>query len=210
MADLQRLAEETPLRITAELTQLSREIGCAAPGYIPLMVEPEAQSDACVLNVMRAIRLCGGEFRYGWLLRECAGLWITAEFHAVRELDSGLLVDETPQEGPEDGGYVLFAPDRQYAVGFDFRKRPNPVRKRIYGAPGVVRPIRLDAPRRGLSAGIDQYLKVLSELDLILQPELRGCVCIDPHRFAMLRTKTEDLQRRLARLVEDHEKAGWL
>jgi hypothetical protein len=217
MLPLERLTETTPLRLTAALLDLLQELRCGHAHHLPVMADQGARTDSCVPNVRTAIERWGGRIRYGWLLYECSSLWITAEFHAVRETAVGLLVDETPKPASAEQ-HALFAPDEGYGSDFDFLRRPDPRRRRVY-RPSVSRVGRVaefkargrgTADRRtgaadSLSEAIDSYLHLLAEVDSVFVPALRGNDCRDPAKMKQLYEPLGRAQRRLLRLVEAHE-----
>jgi hypothetical protein len=218
MLPLERLTETTPLRLTAALLDLIEDLGCGHAHYLPVMADEAARTDSCVPNVRTAIERWGGRIRYGWLLYECPALWITAEFHAVRETPSGLLADETPKQEPS-GQQALFAPDERYDSDFDFLQHPQPWRRRLYrpsiAQDGLVAGFKARHPGTGdcafggaadsLSEAIDSYLSLLAEVDSVFVPALRANECRDPAKMRQLYEPLGRAQRRLLRLIEDHE-----
>jgi hypothetical protein len=97
-------------------TILSPEIlaFCAGvvPGTKPIVLArsapPEAKPLDCFETVERQVVEKGGTAAFGWLLWECSGLFLEAEFYATWRDPKGVLYDITPRIGPSQ---VLFLPD---------------------------------------------------------------------------------------------------
>lgn len=228
MSILQQIAEITPATTTPEIETFVKALGLHDAHHIPVIPEEIANDGNCFLNVKAAIRLHGGSICYGWLIRECGGLWLAAEFYSVRVTPLGMLVDVTPKEDGEIDR-VLFAPDLRYESDFNVLHRPRIVRRQRIYRPTVVQleselaamsnARRAYELRRATEKGlpllewralnnpdpleqaIDSYLAILEELDGILAPALRGRHCGVPDLLPELIDRVTRAQRRVSRVL---------
>ena len=76
------------------------------------------------------IKADGGSIRFGRIIWEYPGIYLTAEFHTVWVDPGGNLVDITPK--PDREMRIVFAGDQTYPPDFDFTKRPINRRARLY------------------------------------------------------------------------------
>jgi hypothetical protein len=81
--------------------------GSTTPVYLSVTPGPEALPGMCYRNVHVECEDAGGTMRFGWLIWEMPGVYLTAEHHAVVQRD-GRLIDVTPQVF--DDSTVLFLP----------------------------------------------------------------------------------------------------
>lgn len=96
-----------PRRITPEILAVCGTLGGESPPvYLPVTPAPGAFMARCYMNVEYCLDE-GDEMRFGWLIWEMPGVFLTAEHHAVLERD-GRLYDVTPQVHGETR--VLFLP----------------------------------------------------------------------------------------------------
>jgi hypothetical protein len=122
--------ETTPGAITAEIIGLCESLNADPPVYVPVGDDPHGMYGFCNLGVLDKIKAEGGEIRFGWSIWEYPGVYLTAEFHAVWVHPTGNLVDITPK--PDRETRIVFAGDPTLPPDFDFAKRPNNRRARIY------------------------------------------------------------------------------
>jgi hypothetical protein len=122
--------ETTPGAITAEIIGLCESLNANPPVYVPVGDDPHGMYGFCNLGVLDKIKAEGGEIRFGWNIWEYPGVYLTAEFHAVWVDPIGNLVDITPK--PDRETRIVFAGDPTLPPDFDFAKRPNNRRARIY------------------------------------------------------------------------------
>jgi hypothetical protein len=226
--EVSALAEITPAVMTRQIVDFVSSIGCDHALFIPVMLEEDARGGNCFTHVKGSIRLHGGSLRYGWLIRQsAAGLWLSAEFHAVRRTGFGLLVDVTPQDERKEDR-VLFAPDPRYAPEFRYLERPGIRHQRTYRKPSGRIETELAAmstgrrgyeQRRAAEAGlpltksralnnpdpleqaVDDYLATLVELDRIFVPAPKGRRCARPELLPDLRDRITRAQRRVLRAL---------
>jgi len=128
----QNFPETTPTAITPEMIEWCQSFGANSPQYVPVQQDPCGIYGFCNIGVTEKIRTDGGTIRFGWLIWEYPRVFLTAEFHSVWVSPAGDLTDITPKPGRET--QIVFAPDASYLPDFDFLKRPNNRRLRIYRA----------------------------------------------------------------------------
>jgi hypothetical protein len=122
--------ETTPTAITPEIISLSESLKAEPPVYVSVVDDPYGMYGFCNLGVLQKIKTDGGSIRFGWNVWEYPGVYLTAEFHAVWVDATGNLVDITPKPARERR--IVFAGDPSYPPDFDFTKRFNNRRARLY------------------------------------------------------------------------------
>jgi hypothetical protein len=123
-------SETTPALIGLAIIDLRESLGTNLPRYVPVQQDPHGLFGSCNVGVAEKIKSDGGTIRFGWCICEYPRLFLAAEFHAVWENHAGQLVDITPK--PDGETRIVFAGDATYPPDFDFTKRPNNRRLRIY------------------------------------------------------------------------------
>lgn len=98
----------TPKTITEPIRQFCHELSAEEPVF--LNVRPDALADMgrCYINAAHVAERLGGKVVFGWLVWEMAGIYVTAEHHAVVEID-GTMIDVTPPFAGEQT--VVFVQD---------------------------------------------------------------------------------------------------
>ena len=100
---------KTPTAVSKELDAFCARIAPGAkPEALVRAAPPEAKPLDCFETVERRIAEKGGTAAFGWLLWECEGLYLEAEFYAAWRDAAGNLHDITPRIGP---ARVFFLPD---------------------------------------------------------------------------------------------------
>jgi hypothetical protein len=122
--------ETTPTTIGPEIVALCESINADPPVIVPVCKDPNGLYGFCNVGVLEKVKVDGGTIRFGWNIWEYPGVYLTAEFHAVWVDPVGNLVDITPK--PDGETRIVFGGDRTYPHDFDFTKRPNNRRARIY------------------------------------------------------------------------------
>ena len=122
--------ETTPVAISADIIALCESLKTDPPGYVPVQTDPNGMFGFCNVGVLEKTKADGGSIRFGWCIWEYPGVWLIAEFHAVWVDPTGALIDITPK--PDGETCIVFAGDPTYPPDFDFMKRPNNRRSRIY------------------------------------------------------------------------------
>jgi hypothetical protein len=122
--------ETAPVAISPDIISLCESLKTDPPGYVPVQTDPTGMFGFCNVGVLEKTKADGGTIRFGWCIWEFAGVCLTAEFHAVWVDPTGKLVDITPK--PDGETRIVFAGDPTYPPDFDFTKRPNNRRSRIY------------------------------------------------------------------------------
>jgi hypothetical protein len=125
--------ETTPTAITPAVIALCESLNTEPPAYMPVQEDRCGLYGFCNLGVLGKIKADGGTIRFGWIIWEYPGLYLTAEFHSVWVDSSGVLIDITPK--PDGETEIVFASGPFYPSDFDFTKRPNSRRIRTYEAP---------------------------------------------------------------------------
>jgi hypothetical protein len=220
------VTETTPEEISPEVIAFSESLGAKAPLYVPVQQDPCGIYGMCFVGVADKIKADAGSICHGWAIWETLpGLFLTAEFHAVWVSPSGELIDITPK--PQRETRVVFAPDPRYAADFDFLKRPNSHRVRIYRPADLVERARERiaqfntrqyeyesgrAARKGVSLEewvasklprdpvpdlIDEVLAKAAEKDRLLTPVSQGAFCSDIPRMHSLQN---EIARRLQQI----------
>lgn len=98
----------TPRLISPAIAAFCESISPEQPVYLEVTPSSFAQIGRCYLNAEYEADRIGGEPTLGWLIWELPGVFLTAEHHAVIEVD-GKYIDVTPQFNSEKR--VLFLPD---------------------------------------------------------------------------------------------------
>ncbi len=103
----------TPAAITKHVVKLARQLSqSSTPVFVKIeLVEPieSFTPEACFRKVAALVKSEGGALQHGWLIREQAGVFVEAEFHAVWKRPDGVLVGIVPMQNGELE--VLFLPD---------------------------------------------------------------------------------------------------
>ena len=95
----------TPTQVTPAISAF-----CGGePVYLEIRPDKDAALGRCYDNAASAAECLGGKVVHGWLVWELPGVYLTAEHHAVVEVD-GELVDLSPTLAGERR--VLFYPDQ--------------------------------------------------------------------------------------------------
>jgi hypothetical protein len=181
--------------------------------------------------VLEKIKAEGGAIRFGWNIWEYAGVYLTAEFHAVWVDPSGNLIDITPK--PDRETRIIFAGNQTYRPDFDFTKRPINRRARLYRPADRAEPARASiatfnktqieyetrrATRKGLTLEewvesrlpvdplpnlIDAFIRDADEREKLWVPTASGVGtrCIDPHRSNELIRKQQHYLREIEHLM---------
>jgi hypothetical protein len=129
-AAAQAINETTPGLISQTVIALCESLNAEPPSYVPVQNDPHGLYGFCNDGVYEKIKAHGGTIRFGWTIWEYPGLFLTAEFHAVWVDPAGTLIDITPK--PQGETRIVFAGDPTYPPEFDFDKRPNNRRARLY------------------------------------------------------------------------------
>lgn len=122
--------ESTPGAINPEIIGLREALNADSPVFVPVRDDPHGMYAFCNHGVLEKIEADGGAIRFGWNIWEYPGVYLTAEFHAVWIDPTGNLVDITPK--PDRETRIVFVSDPTYPPDFDFAKRPNNRRARVY------------------------------------------------------------------------------
>lgn len=126
----QTITETTPSAISPEMIKWCESFGASPPVYVPVQQDPCGLFGFCNIGVAEKMKTDGGAIRFGWILWEYPRVYLIAEFHAIWVTPAGELVDITPK--PDGETRIVFAADPSYHPDFDFLKRPNNRRARIY------------------------------------------------------------------------------
>jgi hypothetical protein len=103
-----RHVAKTPRRISPEIESMCATLSqSTTPVFHSVAPRPNSLPAKCYWNVHMECQEAGGTMRFGWLIWEMPGVYLTAEHHAVVERD-GRLIDVTPQLFGETT--VLFLP----------------------------------------------------------------------------------------------------
>ena len=125
------VTETTPDEISPEVIAFCKSFGAQPPLFVPVQQDPCGIYGMRFIGVADKIKTGGGSICHGWAIWEMLPrLFLTAEFHAIWVSPAGELIDITPKPQGETG--IAFAPDPRYPADFDFLKRPNSHRVRIY------------------------------------------------------------------------------
>jgi hypothetical protein len=218
--------ETTAAEITPDVIAFCEGIGAAAPVFVPVQQDPLGIYGMCFIGVADKIKAGGGSICHGWAIWETLPrLFLTAEFHAVWVSPSGELIDITPK--PQRENRIVFAPDPKYSADFDFLKRPNSQRIRVYRPADPMERARERiaqfnkrqyeyesgrAARKGVSLEewvasklppdrvpdlIDEVLALAGEKDRLLTPVPEGAFCSDIPRMQSLHN---EITRRLQQI----------
>ena len=122
--------ETTPAEITPEIIAFCESLKADPPIYVPAQSDRNGMYGFCNLGVLEKNKVDGGSIRFGWNVWEYPEVYLTAEFHAVWVSPTGELIDITPK--PDGETRIVFAGDPNYPPEFDFTKRPNNCRARLY------------------------------------------------------------------------------
>jgi hypothetical protein len=122
--------ETTPTLIGPEIIDLCASLDTDPPVFVPVCDDPHGLYGFCNVGVLEKIKADGGTIRFGWNIWEYPGVYLNAEFHAVWVSPAGELIDITPK--PDGETRIVFASDPTYSPDFDFLKRPNNRRARLY------------------------------------------------------------------------------
>lgn len=98
----------TPKTITEPIRQFCRELSTEEPVVLDVRRDAFADQGRCYINASEVAQRLGGKVVFGWLVWELAGVYVTAEHHAVAEID-GTMIDVTPPFAGEQK--VVFVPD---------------------------------------------------------------------------------------------------
>jgi hypothetical protein len=202
--------ETTPFEITADIVDLCAELGGGTPMFVDVSAPPTSRVGWCFSNVAHMVSDKGGVLRNGWLIWLARGLWLNAEFHSVWQAPDGGLLDVTPK--PDGERNIMFMPDPTYGPDFDFYRRPNSVRMRVYRhderrddlttmiaafsdvrlsyetvkafSKGltVAQSVGMGMKRDRLEKLLDGFLEDVGILESMLVPTPNGMVCKDPRR----------------------------
>lgn len=99
----------TPKSITPEVKAFCESLSNEEPLYLNITDDVFAKTARCYLNANNLAEWMDGEMVFGWAIWEMPGIYLTAEHHAVAEVDEEL-IDVTPQFNREKR--ILFLPDR--------------------------------------------------------------------------------------------------
>jgi hypothetical protein len=207
-------SETTPSTIGPELMAWCRSLGANAPLYVPVQQDPCGLYGFCSIGVAEKIKIDGGAIRFGWVLWEYPRVFLTAEFHAVWVNPNGEPVDITPKPAGETR--IVFAADPTYPPDFDFLKRPNNHRTRIYRSADSAAFVRnrvagFSPSQRAYETGraakkgmeleewvasrspadllpdlVDSFLREADERDALFTPTRIGARCSNPDRAMKL------------------------
>lgn len=221
--DDQFMHEATPPDITDCIVSFCKELKAEHPVYVEVRPTEGARQGWCFRNVLDHAHTHGGGPLYGWIIWGAPGLYWNAEFHCVWMQPHGGLLDITPKADGERG--VLFAPDQTYWDDFDFFKRPNNRRIRVYGMDEKKEVVEAKilglskatlayeigrADRKGLTLTqsicsklppdrfeilIDTFLQSAGELEAMLVPTNEGLVCRDLNRWKEFQKRARELNR---------------
>jgi hypothetical protein len=98
----------TPKSITEPIRQFCHELSTEEPVVLDVCPDAFADQGRCYINATQVAERFGGRVVFGWLVWELAGIYVTAEHHAVVEID-GKMIDVTPPFAGEHK--VVFVPD---------------------------------------------------------------------------------------------------
>jgi hypothetical protein len=226
------ITETTPAEITPDVIAFCEGIGAAAPVLVPVQQDPLGIYGMCFIGVADKIKAGGGSICHGWAIWETLPrLFLTAEFHAVWVSPSGELIDITPK--PQRENRIVFAPDPKYSANFDFLKRPNSHRVRVYRPADPMERARERiaqfnkrqyeyesgrAARKGVSLEewvasklppdrvpdlIDEVLTLAGEKDRLLTPVPEGAFCSDNPRMQSLHNEITRRSQQIRSLVNE-------
>lgn len=155
------ITETTPAEITPDVIAFCEGIGAAAPVLVSVQQDPLGMYGMCFIGAADKIKAGGGSISHGWAIWETLPrLFLTAEFHAVWVSPADELIDITPK--PQREARIVFAPDPRYPADFDFLKRPNSHRVRIY---------RPTDPMERARERIGQFNNANTNMSLGVRPE---------------------------------------
>jgi hypothetical protein len=210
----QPVNETTPSAIGPETIEWCRSLGATPPVYVPVRQDGCGLYGFCNISVAEKINTDGGTIRFGWIIWECPRVYLTAEFHAVWISPAGELIDITPK--PAGESRIVFAADPSYPPLFDFQKRPNNRRRRLYrsadlaqlvrdriagfspsqrdyeaaraGKKGLTLEQRIEAsmPDDPIASLIDSFLRDADEHDTLWVTTPEGARCSNPRRVREL------------------------
>lgn len=98
----------TPKVITEPIRNLCRQLSAKEPVFLDVRPDAFADMGMCYINASDVAQRIGGKVVFGWLIWEMPGIYVTAEHHAVVEID-GKMIDVTPPFAGEQK--VVFVPD---------------------------------------------------------------------------------------------------
>jgi hypothetical protein len=124
--------ETTPARISDDIIKFVGQLdGHTSPEWVPVEPLPDGEVGWRHRNVAKMVAVNAGVSVHRWCIWEHAGLYLTAEFHAVWRTPEGQLFCLTPK--PDGERHILFVPAPIYRPDFDFHnKRPHAQRVRTY------------------------------------------------------------------------------
>lgn len=215
--------ETTPFEVTAGIVDLCAELGDGTPVFVDVSAPPTSRVGWCFSNVADMVADKGGAPQHGWLIWLARGLWVNAEFHVVWQAPDGGLFDVTPK--PDGESRIMFMPDPTYGPHFDFYRRPNSVRMRVYRhderreglaikiaafsdvrlsyekakarskGVTVAQSVGMGAKRDRLEKLLDGFLEDVGNLESMLVPTPNGMVCKDARREDELVRRARALDR---------------
>jgi hypothetical protein len=205
--------ETTPESITDDILTFARDLGAAAPAFVPIAVPPDALKGNCFQNVERQRRLLGGTALFGRLIRSADDLYLAADFHCVVSAPQGL-VDVTPPESGEKR--TLFAPYPDLDATDDAMTifRPTQLQSLLSASTGAheasarkngvtVRQLLLSKlPRDPLAAQIDDYLRAEGKVEAMIVAAHDGSRGWNPSQLEGLKDEYRRLDRRRDELHE--------
>ncbi|QOZ06660.1 hypothetical protein [Bradyrhizobium sp. CCBAU 51765] len=207
------------------------ELGLTEFVLVPVRPIENADPTNYVLNIAQAMLETAGRPVFGYRIRT-SPLYVTAEFYAMFETDTGL-VDLTPNTRGES--YVVFVPDRDVPPDFDYLDRPVTRRFRTYEAPtrrqrvaaeiAAMDPRRLASERRratdlgltledklslallsdALETRLDLFIECCEELEALTMAALDGREAVDVVYLEFLHRRRASLETMLDEAYEQHK-----
>jgi hypothetical protein len=220
--------ETPPLEVTPDIADLCAELGGGTPVFVDVSAPPTSRVGWCFSNVADVVADKGGAPLNGWLIWLARGMWLNAEFHSVWQPPDGGLFDVTPK--PDGESIIMYLPDPTYGPHFDFYRRPNSVRMRVYRhderreglankiasfsearlsyekakarskGVTVAQSVGMGMKRDRLEKLIDGFLEDVGVLESMLVPTPNGMVCKDPRREDELVRRARAIDRQRTNL----------
>ncbi|SDO48648.1 hypothetical protein SAMN05444050_4254 [Afipia sp. GAS231] len=218
--------EVTPNALGRTIKQFCEiRLNAAQPRYLPVRPTRYTASEYCHQAVAAQIEQEGGAARFGWIIREHPGLYLTARSYAVWEDTGGNLVDVTPNGIGQPR--ILFAvhtgsqpADSTMRHGTHFLRTFRPKTYGDYaleaavsgagessqhantddGQPGVDDWTMQDDQEDPLAIAIDDFLMMSVCRNALITMTADGPVCNDPTAYELVSRTRSQCQKEMMRL----------
>jgi hypothetical protein len=205
--------EVTPKDMTRTIEQFcAKTLKAGHPRYLSVQPTRYTASEYCHQAVAAQMQQEGGAGRFGWIIREQPGMYLTADSYAVWASADGNIVDVTPSRTGESR--ILFAD----SPALDFTDRPTTHYLRTYrpktygdyalamierggggqhsssdnGQPRIEDRTAQDHQNDPLAIAIDSFITASICPNALLAATTNGAVCKDPDAYDLAsRTRSE-------------------